>query len=147
MTNDSYSRKNGHPPSAAKVVCIDFDGTIVPWGGLLDPKKKPFPGAAEAIQALRDSGWRIVILTSRMSPSWWRAEAITRGVNQWEFGRQQKAYVAGLLTKHGIPFDKITAEKVPAQAYFDDKAVFVQDGPGGGAPLASAIGLFLELHP
>lgn len=136
--NDRYTRKHGHPPSAGRTVCIDFDATIVPWGGLLAPKT-PFPGVVEAMQALRASHYRIVILTSRMSRSWWRAEAKSRGVDPWEFGRVQKGYVASILDAAGIPYDLITAEKMPALAYFDDKAIRVDDDFG----LAQAIQLFM----
>lgn len=105
-----------HPPIANKVVCIDFDGTIVPWGPLMAPKE-PFPGVAQAIRELKARGYRIVIFTSRLSETW-------IGDENQDLG-DQLAYVADILTDHRIPFDDITADKVPAEAYFDDKAITV----------------------
>ena len=45
------------------------------------------------------------------------------------------------LDKHGIPYDGFTCDKIPAVAYFDDKAWRVPTGPFG---LAWAVNEFLE---
>ena len=133
--NDRFGRANGIPPVAAGVVCVDFDDTIFGWGELMDRTKKPLPGAVEAIQALKAAGYRIVILTSRMSMAWLTYEFDDPAAAQLE----QFAYVAELLTANGIPFDSITAEKVPSLAYFDDKGVRVSKA----YPLAEAVDAFL----
>ena len=122
-----------HPPIANKVVCIDFDGTIVPWGPLMAPKD-PFPGVANAIRELKKAGYRIVIFTSRLSETWIDDEDQDLG--------DQLAYVAGILTDHLIPFDDITADKVPAEAYFDDRAIRVDES----WPLNLAIEGFLLMN-
>ena len=124
MKQDTFARKNGIPPVAAKTVCIDLDKTIIPWGSL-ESVRPPFPGVAAAIQRLKDEGYRIVILTSRVSPAWWEDEARLRGVDAKLFGNKQYAMTVKLLNEGGIPFDVITSEKVPALVYFDDKAVRV----------------------
>lgn len=112
-----YGLKNGHSPLAENVICVDFDGTLYPWGDLFsyDP---PLPGAVDAVLRLRDAGFRIVIFTSRLSPTWLEAEGQSEVV--------QYDYIAEVLTRDGIPFDAITAEKVPAIAYVDDKAIWFE---------------------
>lgn len=110
-----YGMKMGHSPVAEQVVCVDFDATLFPWGPLMNKDAQPLPGAAEAVNAFADNGWRVVIFTSRMSPSW------LTFAHEDEY--TQRAYVAYMLNKYSIPFHEITAEKVPAQAYIDDKAI------------------------
>lgn len=116
--NDAYAVANGHPPVARGVICIDFDATLFPWGKTLLSDDDPFPGAVEALHAFRDAGLTIVILTSRMSKSWWEHEgfSIAERIDQLR-------YVEDRLAKHNIPYDRITSEKVPAIAYIDDKAI------------------------
>lgn len=106
------------PPVARGIISIDFDGTIVPWGDLF-AMKTAFPGIPELAVKLKELGFTIVILTSRMSPSWWAAE----GWDQEEAREEQLAYVISVLNQNGIPFDRITAEKIPCMAYIDDKAI------------------------
>ena len=140
MTNDdSYAQEKGHPPSAANTVCIDFDGTICPWGPLMEDRP-PFRGVRKALKLLRDAGYRIVILTSRYSREWWADEAKTRGGHPGIFGWEQAAFVSEYMDRYGLPCDDITAQKVPALAYFDDRAraVWSEDGD-----LKKAIGFFL----
>lgn len=137
--DDSYALEHGHPTVAAATVCVDFDGTIIPWGSL-DGSPAPFAGARDALLRLKAAGYRIVILTSRASTSWWDAEALARGVDPVAFGSEQLRYVIDLLERHGIPFDEVTAEKVPALAYFDDRARSVERADGS---LADAIAAFL----
>src|SRR5688572_15778916 len=77
-----YGMKAGHAPVARKVVCVDFDGTLFPWGKLLDPNTKPEPGAAEAVRAFAEAGWTVVVFTSRMSRTWLRFAGEDREVHQ-----------------------------------------------------------------
>lgn len=115
------------PPDNRKTVCVDFDDTIVPWGPLM-ADSTPFPGVPEAIRRLRDRGFRIVIFTSRMSGTWFKAANPDDYEGLVVDRENQRAHVAAILDKHGIPYDEITAEKVPALAYFDDRAVHVEPG-------------------
>ena len=112
-----------HPPVAEKVLCIDFDGTIVPWQkDELNGAVAPFPRVAAQLRKFKADGWEIVIFTSRLSKRWAKSEV---GGNVWliaGFLDEQYAYIRDLLTKYEVPFDLITAEKVPAQYYVDDKA-------------------------
>jgi hypothetical protein len=133
---DHYAMKHHAPPSAARTVCIDLDGTIFPWGSL-GRVRAPYPGVAEAMGALRERGYRIVVLTARLSPRWWAAEAEQRGVSVELFERAQRRMVERLLAQ--VPYDEATAEKVPAIAYFDDRAIRV----GPDYPLDRALGEFM----
>jgi hypothetical protein len=116
-----YGMEKGHPPIADRLALIDFDGTIVPWGPLMGDKD-PLPGAVEAIRDLKARGYRIGIFTSRLSRTW-AASVVTGGAAVAAFLVEQEQYVRRLLTAHDIPFDFITAEKMPAQFYVDDKAI------------------------
>lgn len=126
----AYGLANGHAPIADGVICVDFDATLVRWGGLMDDKR-PTDGAKAFMQRLRDEGWKIVIFTSRLSPTWarsviesqWPHEGASFGWRVSSFLDEQERFVAGQLRKLGIPFDLITAEKVPAIAYIDDRAI------------------------
>lgn len=119
LESHDFAIENGHPPVADGVICIDFDKTIFPWGKTLhDYDSSPFEGAAEAIRAFKEAGLTIVILTSRASRTWWDAEGFSdeECIAQTEFVRRK-------LYDYDIPWDRITAEKVPAIAYIDDKAI------------------------
>lgn len=122
-----YGMSRGHSPVAEKVAAIDFDGTIVPWGPLMGDKD-PEPGAVEALRAIKAAGYHIVIFTSRLSKRWARSVV---GDEPWRvtvFLNEQEEYVRSTLTRHDIPFDEITAEKVPAEFYIDDKAFRYESG-------------------
>lgn len=96
------------------MVCVDFDGTLYPFVGLMDAPR-PVVGAVDAMRALRDAGFTIVIWTSRLSEAWLNSSG-----NRWD---EQHRYVTDLLRRDGIPYSYVTAEKVPAVAYIDDKAI------------------------
>lgn len=116
------------PAHDHKVVCIDFDGTIAPWGPLMDVAA-PYPGVPGAMDALKDAGYRIVILTSRLSPTWWQYEAKHR--KNWTaegFGEWQTAYIENYLDEYALPYDLLTSEKVQAVVYLDDRAWRVTPG-------------------
>jgi hypothetical protein len=85
------------------------------------------------------AGFEIIILTSRMSSTWWHDEAGRRRVDVAKFAAEQTAYVLEYLHRFGIPFDEVTAEKMPALAFFDDTAVRVSPE----YPLARAVADFL----
>lgn len=116
-----YGMAKGHSPVADKVVCVDYDGTIFPWGPLISYQTPPIAGAVQAVKAFAEAGFRVVIFTSRMSPTWLKA---TYGDEGWEQSREyQRMYIETMLDAYEIPFDDITCEKVPAVAYVDDKAL------------------------
>lgn len=125
----------------AKNVCVDFDGTIIPWGDL-NVETEPFPGVCAAMQQLRMAEFRIFIFTSRMSKRWWKLAYKEQGFpNSQSFGASQKLYIMKFLEKWAIPYDEITAEKVPALVYFDDRAIRIREG----MPLELAVSTFLAV--
>lgn len=111
---DARAIAQGYGPEAERVVCIDFDGVLYPFGLLMDDPA-PIPGAVVAMQRLKAAGYRIVILTSRLSPLW-----LARSGHDLD---EQRAHVIRLLDRDGIPFDSVTYEKVPAEFYVDDRAI------------------------
>lgn len=131
---DQYAVKNGHPPVAKGVVCVDFDATLFPWGRTMFDDTPPFEGAVEALQAFDQAGLTIVIFTSRFSPGWWTAEKFTDS----EIA-EQMTYVENRLRRWDIPYSRITAEKVPAIAYIDDKAVEFRPHDNNWAEIAERI--------
>lgn len=111
---------SGVAPSGANTICVDFDGTIVRWADLQHTHDSPLTHAAETIGRFKDMGYRIYIFTSRLSPMWHMASG--------ETFEAQYAYVKDTLRKLNIPYDWIGAEKVPAIAYIDDRAITVDEG-------------------
>jgi ribonucleotide monophosphatase NagD (HAD superfamily) len=109
-----YALRHGVAPTAADVVAVDFDGTIFPFVDIFGAPE-PMEGAVDALKAFKEVGFRIVILTSRLSQRWLEESG--------NFAHAQYKYVANMLDKYGIPWDEITAEKVPAAAYIDDRAI------------------------
>lgn len=121
-----YGLANGHAPIADKVICVDFDSTLVKWSGLMDDKVLT-DGAHEFMWMLRREGWHIVIFTSRLSVAWARSVVaqgdVSDGARIAAFCVQQEQFVRKTLRTLDIPFDKITGDKVPAMFYVDDKAI------------------------
>lgn len=109
----------GYPPEAYRVLAVDFDGTLFPFGYIAS-EPDPLPGAVEAMQRLKDHGYRLVIFTSRLSPRWLAAAGYQEAEMREAVERQLRA--------HGIPFDEITGEKLAAEAYIDDRAIRFRDG-------------------
>lgn len=113
----------------SKLVCVDFDGVVTPFGSILtDLDQPPFPGVSKAVKLLKERGFGIVILTSRLSPYWWNVDYKYFGApNPEAFGAAQEKYIADYLEKWDIPWDLITCEKVPALVYFDDRAMKISE--------------------
>ena len=102
---------------------IDLDGTIhknskgYGDGTIYD---NAFAGARKVIEWLKRLGYEIVIFTTRAS----QENAVELGGDHEE----QIQKIGKWLDKHGIHFDRITAEKLAADFYIDDKAIHIQDG-------------------
>ena len=79
-----------------------------------------FKGAKEVIDWLRKKGFEIVIFTTRASET----NAKENGGDH----KEQIKKVGEWLNKHEIYFDRITAEKLAADFYIDDKAIQIKNG-------------------
>ncbi len=108
-------------------VMIDLDGTIHKYskgfqdGSIYD---EPFEGAKEVIDWLKDQGYEIVIFTTRASKE--------NALNTGDDHIKQISNVGTWLKNNGIYFDRITAEKITADFYIDDKAVAIKNGDWKG---------------
>lgn len=106
-----------------KRAMIDLDGTIHKYSqGYKDGEiyDNPFEGAKEVIDWLKQNGYEIVIFTTRLSKE-----------NAKELGgdlKKQAKNIIQWLKKNNIYFDRITAEKIAAQFYIDDKAIHINNG-------------------
>ena len=118
MNDREFYIAHGYPRGAAKRVCVDFDGTLVPRVGLFE-WPDPMPGAAEAMRRLKERGYHITIYTSRLWPEW--AESADTSIVD------QQLYIEQLLAAHDIPYDRLVG-KPGAAAYIDDLAIRATDG-------------------
>lgn len=106
-----------------KRALIDLDKTIHKYSkGYADGTiyDDPFDRAKEVIDWLKKNGYEIVIFTTRASPS-----------NAAEMGGDEKEQIAKVqswLKHHNIYFDSITADKISADFYIDDKAIPIHNG-------------------
>lgn len=121
-TDIEFHSLGGIPPASKNVVCIDFDGTLYPRGELFG-YPPPLKGAKEFVNFIYNKGFYVVIWTSRLSEQWFKDEG-------WDLEtahKEQVNYISSLLQRDGIPYHKITSEKIPALAYLDDRAIKVEN--------------------
>jgi len=91
-----------------KTVVFDFDGVIHKYSkGWLDGSiyDEPTPGIYFVIEKLRNSGYEVVVVSSRCSTP--------EGI----------AAIDNYLKSYGIIVDRICKEKPPALVYVDDRAI------------------------
>lgn len=112
--SDDFFMQHGYAESARGVVCLDFDGTLYEPRPLYE-EPDPKPGAVEAVKRLKAAGFTVVVFTSRLSPTWLATSRFTAS--------DQLDRIESVLRRDGIPFDLVTAEKVPAAWYVDDRAI------------------------
>ena len=92
-----------------KTVVFDFDGVINSYksgfcgvGKIPDP---PVPGVREVIDKLRQSGYTVVVVSTRCAD----ADGLEA--------------ICDYLDKYEIEVDRVCAEKPPAVVYVDDRAI------------------------
>ena len=102
--------------SLIMTIAVDFDGVIHAYskgwngGAIYDP---PVPGTREALQALKDKGWKIYIFSTRTNKMFRKKDE-----------EDQEVAMKRWLAEHQIPFDKIwTFGKPMADVYLDDRAI------------------------
>ena len=96
-----------------RTIAVDFDDTIVVrvFGTLV-----PAKDCIEALQILRDQGYRIIIHSAR---SW----------EQWQDKIERENEMVNLLNSWEIPYDEVYAGKgkPPAMSYIDDRGLRFAD--------------------
>ena len=100
---------------APKRVMIDFDVPVHKYSkGYFDSQiyDVPTEGSKEALQFLKNEGFEVIVFTTRVSQE---EHPETYKVNE--------EAIRSWLDEHGIPFDRITSEKLLALAYIDDRGV------------------------
>ncbi len=109
--------------SIKKRIMIDLDRTIHKYskgwngGDIYDP---PFEGSVDAIKWLKKQGFEIMIFTTRASKA-----------NSEEFGGNHLDQIKKIkewLDEYNVPYDGITAEKLAAEFYIDDKTIHIPNG-------------------
>lgn len=98
-----------------QTVAFDFDGVIhsyvTPWVSSEIIPDPPVSGIKEAIDSMRELGYKIVIVSSRcLDPKGFEA-------------------IKEYLNMHNIVVDQITCKKVPAICYVDDRALCFDGHP------------------
>ena len=119
MNDDEFFMTHGIARSALRVICLDLDGTLYERRPLHE-EPDPLPGAVEATRRLAAAGYRIVVFTSRLSPEWLASTHHTES--------DMRDRIESILKRDGIPYERITSEKVPAEAYVDDRAIRFREG-------------------
>lgn len=98
-----------------KTVIFDFDGVIHSytsgWKGADVIPDPPVPGIREAIKAIREAGYEVVVVS-------------TRCYQEGGIGA-----IAEYLTKYDIPVDRVTTEKPPAIVQVDDRVICFDGKP------------------
>jgi hypothetical protein len=99
-----------------QTIAVDFDGVIHTyskgWNGgeIYDP---PVEGVAEALQELKEAGYRIYIYSTRTNKAFRKKDE-----------PDQKPLMEAYLKEHGIPYDKVwTFGKPMAHIFIDDRAL------------------------
>lgn len=112
----SIEEQEGWFNTLARTVAVDFDGVLHPytegWVGSVPADEPPMPGARDFLRRLIESGYRIVVFSTRCDH-----EDGLVGTRNW-------------LLAHGLLgfIDDVTCQKPAAVAYVDDRAVpFVGD--------------------
>jgi len=104
---------------APKRILVDFDVPVHKYSkGYFDSQiyDVPTEGSKEALQFLKNEGFEVIVFTTRVSQE---EHPETYKVNE--------EAIRSWLDEHGIPFDRITSEKLLALAYIDDKSIRFAD--------------------
>ena len=100
-----------------KVICIDFDGTIIEWD--YPHIRKAKKGVKEALEKLKSLGFEIHILSCRTDKS-----VHPNLIDRLEHIQAMKKF----LDENNIPYDQVLNEnKPPAFAYIDDRGIGYRD--------------------
>jgi len=99
-----------------KTVVLDFDGTICAFK--FPDVGEPIPGVKEALEKIKEMGYRIVIHSVRTASYW------NSGDENFRPCQEHIKIIEEYMEKHHLPYDDIwLADKPIAIAYVDDRAV------------------------
>lgn len=94
-----------------QTVVFDFDGVIHSyksgWKGETSIPDEPVAGIRDALKAIHEAGYEIVIVSTRC-----RTQAGMQAINDWLLKYDMLRYI-----------DSISKEKPPAIVYIDDRAI------------------------
>lgn len=122
-SNFNIKEQEDFKPKLIRRIMVDLDKTIHQYskgfqdGSIYDA---PFPQAKKALQKLKSKGFEIVIFTSRVSP-----EVVSFHGQDLE---KQYINIENWLNNNEIPFDYITASKIDADFYIDDRVIWIKNG-------------------
>lgn len=98
-----------------KTIVFDFDGVIHSyvsgWTGPTIIPDPPVDGIKESIASIRSAGYRVVVVSTRCAHP------------------DGRTAIMLYLRRHGIAVDGIRADKPPAVAYVDDRAITFDGHP------------------
>jgi hypothetical protein len=120
-------------------VAVDFDGTLASGNNFPDIGE-PNPEAREAMEYLREAGYRIIIWTCRTCH--WHYDQFGGDPAQPTLERHTVLQMIEWLHAHKIPYDEIddgSKGKVMADFYIDDKSLRYVPGPDGWADVCAFI--------
>jgi hypothetical protein len=92
------------------ILFVDFDRTILDNDGVFGEKMIPFPGAKEALEQLRDSGYKICIYSCRSNNG------------------DRKTDMINILAEYSIPYDEIVDGKPEFTFLIDDRVIESHSG-------------------
>lgn len=109
-----------------KNIVIDFDGTLMPYS--FPEAKEPYPETKEALNRLRDMGFKIIISSARTSDNLFYPSIKDSNIDTYY---NTVDYIRNYLNKYNIPFDTIHEGKPIAKYYIDDRAIRIINGNWG----------------
>ena len=123
-----------------RTIALDFDGVlhsyISGWRGPEIIPDPPVPGMASACRQLASMGYELVVMSSRA-----RYPGATTAIKSW-------------LVRNDFPSMEVTAEKIPAEVYIDDRGFRFEGNPDamlcfilGGGMTPWNKGAQTERHP
>lgn len=111
--NESVNADTGFDIDAKRIM-MDFDQVIHKYSvGWIEDiiYDEPVSGVKEVIQQLRKDGYEVIVFTSRLSETVHGKSGVDK----------QRKMLTDWLEKYNIEVDGMTAEKLPAILYIDDR--------------------------
>ena len=88
-----------------EIIAVDLDNTLI------TSDEKPINGAKEALEKLKEKGYKLVIYTARFSAT---------PEQEWQ---SLITHITNVLNQHQIPFDELSITKPICKFYIDDRGL------------------------